>query len=82
MTFYLVAWIGLSCPGGLLSGLIPKAARLFICERKPESFLAPWRIEAERKVRESGESSRLYECRGLRCREIEIRRETLVSFGK
>lgn len=82
MTWHLVVWLGLSCPGGLLSGLIPKAVRPFVCERKAESFVCPGRVEAERVVRDAGPGARLFECRGLRCREIEVRWTTSVSIGK
>ena len=83
MSYYLVAWIAFSCPGGLLSGLIPGAARPLVCSREARVELIPRKADAERKVRElgPGAASRLWWCRGLKCSDVKVSWESVVKIG-
>ena len=72
MTWYLVLSIGLSCPGGLLSGLIPQAVRPFVCAREPREEIIPREADAHKRVRELGPGVQLRACKGLRCRNVPV----------
>lgn len=72
MSWFLVLWVGYSCPGGMLSGLVPVTARPYVCAREPRSEILTRRSDAERKVRDVGPGARLLSCRGLRCSEVRV----------
>jgi hypothetical protein len=82
MIFFLVSWIGLHCPGGLLSGLIPHSARPLICQKVQEHELFDRREAAQARVIVVGAGARLFEYRGLRRREIEVLWSSNVTFGR
>lgn len=84
MTWYLVAWVSWTCPGGMLSGIWPAAARPLICAPHAEDMLCSRRADAERKVRELGPGAgvRLFAFRGLRGREIDLTWSTKLEIGE
>ena len=80
MTWFLVLSIGMTCPGGLLSGLIPAAARPYVCSREPRAEIFTRQADAHRRVRELGPGARLLACRGLRCEERRVSWSQVVEI--
>ncbi len=80
MSSYLVLWIAFSCPGGLLSGLIPAAARPYSCARAPRAEISPREHDAHRRVRELGPGARLLACKGIRCSERRVTWEQVAAI--
>lgn len=82
MIWYLILFVGYSCPGGILGGLIPDAARPLICRQEAkQEIYDPARFEkAKARIRELGESSVLFSCRGLKCKEIRVVWTTSARF--
>lgn len=78
MKFLMVLWLGWSCPGGWLSGLVPAAARPVLCRpvAEYERFDPARRAQAHARVREQGGSARLFSCDAARCREVSVRWKT------
>ena len=82
MTFYLVLWLGYSCPGGILSGFIPAAAKPLVCrsEAKYEMY-DPARIEkAKSRIRELGPAAMFFSCRGFKCENVAVAWTTSCAF--
>lgn len=77
MTWYLVAWISWTCPGGFLSGLWPAAVRPMLCQPKPESRVVSGPREARGLV---APGARLYQCGGLKCRELSVVWSSVVKI--
>ncbi len=81
MTWYLVLSIGLSCPGGMLSGFIPQAIRPYVCTREPRAEIIPREADAHARVRQIGPGARLMACRGLRCRDVRVEWSQVAKIG-
>jgi hypothetical protein len=80
MRWLRVAWIAWQCPGGLLAGLWPAAARPIICQPAPavEDYDPARRAKAEARARDLGAD--LQACRmGRGCRSL-THRETVTTF--
>ena len=83
MTWFLVTWITWSCPGGLLSGLVPAAARPLVCapevKREPYDKLA----RAQDRVRAigPGAAASIDQVRGLRLKSQDVTWTQTVNFG-
>ena len=80
MTWYLVLSIGLACPGGWFSGLVPQAVRPYICAKKPHADIFPRNTDAYKRLRELGPDTLLLECRGLKCQEVEVKWRQVVDI--
>lgn len=80
MTFYLVAFIAYTCPGGWLSGLVPAAARPFVCRQEIRVEAMDRLDRARSKVVEQGQGTTLVECRGLRCTTMPVTWTTEAHF--
>jgi len=85
MTYYLVIWIGLNCPGGILEGFIPAAARPFVCAQEVQQmgFAGGSGFSYARDFIRSagpGAKARLFVCTGMRTREIKIAWKTELKI--
>lgn len=69
MIWTAVLWISWTCPGGLLGGFVPAAARPLLCAPAPrlELYDPARRGRAEARVRDLGAGAEIRACRGLRC---------------
>jgi hypothetical protein len=76
VVFYLVSWIALSCPGGMLSGLIPAHARPIVCPGIPASVLFVSEQDAMNALIKHGQGSTLQICNEtkglLRCEPAKL----------
>lgn len=81
MTWYLVAWVAWSCPGGWLGSLaVPAAARPLVCRAEPRYLVTANREHARRQVRAEGPSAALSRCRALRCTPQPVTWTTVAQF--
>lgn len=80
MNYWLVLWIGIQCPGGWFSGLIPGQVKPLICSQQPAFKYTPFRREADRSVLENA-GARLFWCKNLMCHEIKIERRLETYIG-
>jgi hypothetical protein len=73
---WLVAWTALSCPGGVLKGLIPLNLRPLVCDSMPTAQLYATQPEALLRLKEQGPQATLQICgetKGLmRCQPIKV----------
>lgn len=81
MTWYLIAWIALSCPGGMFQKLIPDSAKPFLCEAEPKTKIVSTKREAHKLVTKKGCGAKLFKCKGLRCRGVDISCYTLLEIN-
>jgi len=83
MIWYYVLWITWACPGGWFSGLVPETLRPIACkaESRMEIFDGAGRGRAEKRIREQGQTAQMWSCRGLKCRQVDVRWITSVEFG-
>lgn len=82
MTWILVAWLGYSCPGGWLSGLVPLPVRPLVCAPaiELERFDPAQGERARARVLEQGQTARIFRCDPRRCREIPVRWRAEATF--
>lgn len=81
MAWHMVLWVGLSCPGGPLSGLIPAGLRPYLCSGQPRWEVVQNRERAERRVRELGPGTVLLACRGISCRQVPVKWSAVAEIG-
>lgn len=80
MTWYLVIYIGFTCPGGWLGGLlIPKGIGLLACQKTPTHTILTDKKEVMRLVREQGPGIRVFWCKNLKCSEKKVEWSQVVE---
>lgn len=75
MTYWLLTYMTFSCPGWILSGVIPDSVAPMVCENNLEAQLISSKREAyalAEKMELKEKHPTLYYCRGLKCWQKEI----------
>lgn len=75
MTWWLLTYLSISCPGWILSGMIPASVTPLVCEQKSEARLVSSKTEAYKLAIEyqlKDRQPKLYFCKGLKCWEKTI----------
>lgn len=83
MSYFTVLWLSFACPGGWFSGMVPEAARPYVCRVQPETDVYGSREEAERKLMSLGPSAhpRLFVWTNLRKKEVPLTWLTTLTVG-
>ena len=85
MTFWIVSWMALSCPGGVLKGLIPTALRPIVCDSTPTSKTYESEQEMLAKLRELGPKATAQACLKSQiaiCNTVHISWEPVIEESK
>lgn len=74
--WWLVVYLKVSCPGWILSGLIPQSVTPLVCEQKSEAQIISQKKDAfnlaiDLELKDRG--PRLFYCKNLKCYEKEIK---------
>ena len=56
-------------------------AKIGACQARPEVIIEANRSVVVKKLSEIGPGGRLYQCQGLKCREVRVTWETKMSVG-
>ncbi len=83
MTFWIVTWVALVCPGGMLKGLIPSSLKPIVCDSTPTSQVYQKEILALERLADQGPRTSIQICNQtgdlIKCNQIPIQWEPVLK---